>query len=581
VKNPLKFACVCGLALSVMIGAALALAAALSGGGEDTTFSGRLTALDALLARGDGAAGAAASPGVERLFAQMERQAATAGETLSLLKRRRVLALRDAAFLPAYEEAADAAAARYPFSAEAAACALEALVLSDRPDKTARAGRLVTALTGSDFLAASFLARTVSGAFSSPARAAEIPGLLSLLIEAQVLFPRSAARRAALDIDAVILSCLKGNAPGAEPYLAELLAGTQGEEGAANPEVSSRIRRFAAEFYYDYEGPRAAAETLAASSEPGDIAFRADALYLSGDIAGARAGWRLLASGPEAASLSAPVPPDIRLRALYNLAATAAKNAGPGTPAAQEERAALDGLFAEALEETRDPGAALSESALYGLLLYTRGLDAANAAAVLSDSRFKASPLLELELLRRRLEILPAERRAPEVWLLLGRRPESEAVLRWAVWYFGFQRLYEDEALALKEAVRRGFQGAWVSAARAAALLREGGDGVTEGERLLEGVPSDERDWTVTANLARVREHRKEFQAALAGYERAASMLHGGGNRRAEAAVQVRVARCLSALNRPAESRRALEYALDLDPDNLDALSARRAGFLP
>jgi hypothetical protein len=42
------------------------------------------------------------------------------------------------------------------------------------------------------------------------------------------------------------------------------------------------------------------------------------------------------------------------------------------------------------------------------------------------------------------------------------------------------------------------------------------------------------------------------------------------------ARVQVRIARCLRGLGREAESRRVLDYALDLDPDNLDAALEKR-----
>jgi hypothetical protein len=42
------------------------------------------------------------------------------------------------------------------------------------------------------------------------------------------------------------------------------------------------------------------------------------------------------------------------------------------------------------------------------------------------------------------------------------------------------------------------------------------------------------------------------------------------------ARVQIRIARCLRSLGREAESRRVLDYALDIDPDNLEAALEKR-----
>jgi tetratricopeptide (TPR) repeat protein len=56
--------------------------------------------------------------------------------------------------------------------------------------------------------------------------------------------------------------------------------------------------------------------------------------------------------------------------------------------------------------------------------------------------------------------------------------------------------------------------------------------------------------------------------AALAYYESAAAL---AGRGKSAAAIQIRIARCLQALGRDRESRRVLDYALDLDPENLEA----------
>ncbi|MDR1105687.1 MAG: hypothetical protein LBL44_04955, partial [Treponema sp.] len=58
--------------------------------------------------------------------------------------------------------------------------------------------------------------------------------------------------------------------------------------------------------------------------------------------------------------------------------------------------------------------------------------------------------------------------------------------------------------------------------------------------------------------------------AALSLYETAVSAMEKSGINRTEAArLQLRIAACFTVMGRPEESRRVLEYARDLDPENI------------
>jgi tetratricopeptide (TPR) repeat protein len=192
-------------------------------------------------------------------------------------------------------------------------------------------------------------------------------------------------------------------------------------------------------------------------------------------------------------------------------------------------------------------------------------LDTTRAVAVLDEENMKRHPLLDLELLRRRLENLPPTRSAAEVWLLLGRNSGNEALYEWAVWYFDHQKLYEESSRLLTEAARDGMGGIWLELHRGLALVREGN--VAEAEKILLDAGTRAADWRIFANLGRIHEGRRAISAALEQYEAAAALVK---DKTMAAQVQIRLSRCLGALGHMRESRRALEYALELDPDNLN-----------
>jgi tetratricopeptide (TPR) repeat protein len=96
--------------------------------------------------------------------------------------------------------------------------------------------------------------------------------------------------------------------------------------------------------------------------------------------------------------------------------------------------------------------------------------------------------------------------------------------------------------------------------------MREGG--LNAAGDILKQIPAQDADWPVLANLGRIYESELSHARALECYELAAAK---APNPIAASRIQLRIARCLGALGRSGEVRRVLEYALDLDPENINA----------
>jgi len=190
-------------------------------------------------------------------------------------------------------------------------------------------------------------------------------------------------------------------------------------------------------------------------------------------------------------------------------------------------------------------------------------MDQERSIAILDDVTMRQNPLLDLELLRRRMETLPQRRAIAETWLLINRHSDNVLIYEWAAWYFEHQQLYAELRHLLLEAGRNGLKGPWLYLHRGLAYLREGR--VYEGERIFRAAPT--QDWRILANLGRIKENRRTFSSALEYYEAAAALVRGN---RDAAQLQVRISRCLEVLGRITESRRALERALELDPEDMN-----------
>jgi thioredoxin-like negative regulator of GroEL len=519
--------------------------------GGDTPFAGELRELDVLLSSpvpGDPAS-------IEKALSRLEKKARSQEERLSALKRRRNLARQDSRFVESYIKAAAAAAGDFAYSEAMAAVAAEALFLNDGFPAGDNASALETytaRLRGNSFLPLLTSVYVLKGDLLTPYRASGIPGLERVLASS---LPRlSQVSGESLVLNEALLRTLKEDAPAAAVRMNNLLASRGDEE---------RVLRAAAEFFYDHGNPLRAAELFARLPRDEGTGREADALALAGETGRARELWRLLVSprldGGSGDSGS-------RTRSLYNLAVTSA--------APEEERAWLERLFAGLNTNPASPGetgvSSGAPAAVFGLIRYTRMLDTPRSIVILAEEGLK-NPFLDLELFRRRLDTWPVDKSLAEAWLLLERHPEEERLYRWAAYFFDSRKQYGETALLLRNAANRQISGPWMDLHRALALIREGK--VSGGEKILKDALAERRllpeaAWLYHANLGRISEERRSFAAALDYYQTAAALV---ADRADAARLQLRISRCLKVLGRDGESRRALENALEFDPDNLDA----------
>ncbi|MDR3130413.1 MAG: hypothetical protein LBU18_02600 [Treponema sp.] len=529
-----------------------------SAGGESVFFR-KLRDYDRA-AGSPAAAGPADTESFSRLLDEIEKNALGVESHLSVLKRRRDLAAGasgsaaghswsgNAAALAAYRVSAERAAALFPHSGPLAALAAEGMIRSAIKDNAGlvpplpedEAGKLAeyAAVMGEDsrLKPAALSIYVLSGALSDPAQALTVLDGEALLQAAAE--HRRFRGRESLVVDAAILAVLKKNAPVALERLKPLLEQTSGGNSGA-------ALRLGAELIYDFGDPNKAAELFARSGDDRSISRQADSLVLAGRTDAARSLWTVLTS---VSSGGLPTARDIRIRSLYNLAAS--------TGDAEEATSVLERLFA------------LDGKHLFGAIRYTRLLPAPRAIAILEDTSMPEwEALADLELLRRRLENWPIDRIIPETWLLINRHPGAEELYRWAGYYFVFQRRYYELPPLLRAAERNGFTGSWLDLQRAFEHIRQGRFGEAEGILLaIVAVQEAEISWEIYANLGRLMEAKRAYTTALEQYETAAAHVQ---EKTAAAKIQLHIARCLRALGQESESLRVLEYAQTLDSGNI------------
>jgi tetratricopeptide (TPR) repeat protein len=128
---------------------------------------------------------------------------------------------------------------------------------------------------------------------------------------------------------------------------------------------------------------------------------------------------------------------------------------------------------------------------------------------------------------------------------------------------------YAETAIVLRAAARHNFTGQWIHLHNALRLIREGS--LDDAEALFEAIAATGEYWEASANLGRILESRLAPSQAIAHYEKAASAVMAAGRLNDASRIQVRIAHCLKTMGRLSDSRRVLEYALELNPDNLNA----------
>ena len=538
--DPLKIICAVGLVLTLIISWGMVLSALIWGGGKgkvpESTFARSLKEYDLFDAPKRAMEGENPQQ-IERLLSRLQRQVSSVEEQLSVLKRRRALAFLDRNYIESYAKAAKEAAENFVYSAPIAAVAAEAVVLGGDPKGDAQFKTYAERLTQSRFDMLRLSLYILSGELESPASAAallDFPDLLSLNLAGLPELTQNA-----LYTDEFLLMAMKGDS-GAQFRLSTLL-------NTPSPEIT----RMGAEFFYDHGNPLRAAELFSRAGGERDFARAADAFALAGEIPGARNIWLALSS-PDGEE----IPLLDRMRFYYNLSSASADRL--------EEMSWLEKLFTQDLSSREYP----ENLSVYSAIRYSRLLETERSIAVLDD--MKGNPLTDLELLRRRQPDWPPTRAAAEVWILLGRHSEDEDLYEWAAWYFERQRLYSEIERLIKEATRKGMGGTWLDLHRSFALIRAGKTADAE-KILLEASANGagNRGWMFYANLGRIQESRRIIPSALEYYTNALSII-SPRDRPQAAQLQMRISRCHEALGNGAESRRALEAAYELDPQNIN-----------
>ena len=471
---------------------------------------------------------------IERLdddLNRLEKRAEVVESWLSILKRRRQLARLDAGYEGSYRQSSRRAALAFPYSEPIAAVAAAALVYNTgiTGEGESYIRDILPLLASSRMAPLRLSLHVLLGDYKSPEQAlASLPrnfaalDFMNIPVQAEAMYP-----------NLIILKILAGDISSAAIDLQTALT--------AFP--SPVIIRLAAEYFYDFGSLLRSAELFSMLPDEAALSRQADALWLAGFSGNARAVWAMLPA---------------RNTALYNLAVTAQ------TP---EEEADLLGRLAG--------GTAEDSSRLFGLIRYSRLFDAPRALAVLDAGRGAAGalgPLIDLEILKRRTETMEMSRIIAETWLLLERYPEAENLYQWGAWYFDLQSGYAETERLLKAAARHNFTGGWIHLHHALRLIHD--DNLEAAEAALQEAAIKETaiagNWAAAANMGRILESRHDPARALEHYERALAEV-AAIDRYTASRIQVRIAHCLKTIGRYDESRRALEYALDLNPDNLTA----------
>ena len=530
------------------------------------------------------------------LLDALEKKAFDIESVLSVLKRRRILAFHARSereqYLASYIQAALRSRKQYPYSAQIGALAGEALILNGFSGEGETAAELqeLAMLMSEGALANLSLAFSVyAGFWRDPAEARHLNKELFTLLCSLA----QGEEREKYLVDACIRSILEDNSGEAFVMVNALFT-----EAPLRDETVV----FGAEFFYDYGNYLRAAELFSAFSDSRSIARQADALWLGNYKDSARVLWRTAAADTNDAANSRVNGgvdlPSIKARSYYNLASSTANR--------QEASYYLEQLFASNSEY--EPGKT------FGIIRYSRIAPADRAIAILLQTDYEREGLYDLELLRRRSEDWTVDKSVAETWMLLNRHNSDGRLFEWAVWYFDFQHRYEETSLALRNAGINRVEGPWSALHRAYALVRE--RQYAEAEKSLRSIvrsPQETQNapgrrtqplWQAGADLAMLLEKQNNFQEALQYYEIASDQLIAliagtqtevfpadgsspveekgipaagvSPEMRDAARIQLRIAGVLRALGKTPESVRALDYALDLDPENMEARLEKR-----
>jgi len=480
---------------------------------------------------------------LNRELDRIEKKAISVESWLSVLKRRRALARIHPPSMENYRISVNSAAKAYPMSQPVAAIAAAALIkdtaVNMETEESLRSLLPLFSDTALNTLALSL--HVILGDFKNPETSKVIP---------YYVFSDGTE---SITINLAIMKILRGDIPAAASDIQTILH---------SPSPFTETLRFAAEFYYDFGDLERSAEIFSHIDDEKARIREADALYLAGFRDSARSIWYMLANNN--------MPNG---RSLYNLGVTAKES---------EEAAAWYKKLVD-LNITNADNLPAPDVRQFGLIRYSRTLDFPQAIEALEKTEGldpHLHPFIDLELCKRQSSGRELGRQFADTWLLLDRHSENEYLYRWASWLFLFQRNYGELSILLDRIdhfqndhlnEHLQYEQPWAKTIKAIQMMFDGN--LEAAEETLRSIPLEDAQtqgiqWLIYANLGRIMETQRSHGRALEQYELAAYKTE---NPQTRAKIILRIARCLSILGRPEEARRALEYALDLDPGNLSA----------
>ena len=498
---------------------------------------------------------------------RLEKNAISVESWLSVLKRRRALALNHRPSIANYNNTIDKALAAFPASQPIAAIAASALVrdsaITDKDELKIR--QLLPHFREPSYNSLRLSLHILMGDFKNPQRAAS------------VLADIASDGTEAVTVDLALLKTIRGNHRGAMADIQTLInTDPLTESHDILPEeqladntnrISDNTLRFAAELYYDFGDLERSAEIFSMINDTSAISRQADALHLAGFRESAVNLWNILV---QTESAQAGGNDSQIVTSLYNLAVIALENGN-----SKEAEPFLERLYnSNYAQGSGDSSAGIRalNSRQFGLIRYSRLFELPRGAAILrGNASFPPAgyPYIDLEICKRLSREWNLNRQTAETWQLLDRHPKNEELYRWAAWHLYFQRRLDEIPILISRFNTLKYDSPWVNFYRALLLMNDGD--LERAEKVLLSIPAFDAAWYVNANLGRIYEDIHSLQRAVNQYEEAILKheLSIDKNKKAAARVYQRMARCFTAMSRPSDALKALLQAIELDPDNM------------